>query len=121
MSFIILLVTMITSFAVVANSLIARYTICLNALCVVHGQRFQASASHSTYIFVLEQFGGAKEQSSGLLRAEILANIKEVNNPREESSTLARADGRIIEDAGFLDDCGLVVIVGAEAALLFFF
>lgn len=70
---------------------------------------------------MLEQFGGAKEQRSGLLRAEILADIKEVNDPREESSTLAWADGRIIEDAGFLDDCGFIVVVGTEAALLFFF
>lgn len=80
-----------------------------------------AGAGYSTYIFVLKQFCSAKEQRSGLLRAEMLANIKEVNNPCEESSTLARADGRIIEDAGFLDDCGLIVVVGAEAALLFFF
>lgn len=81
----------------------------------------QAGARHSTYIFVLEQFGGAKEQCSGFLRGETLANIQEINNPGEESSTLARADGRIIEDASFLDDCGLIVVVGAEAALLFFF
>lgn len=43
----------------------------------------QAGARHSTYIFMLEQFGSAKEQRSSLLRAEILANIKEVNDPRE--------------------------------------
>lgn len=81
----------------------------------------QAGARHSTYIFMLEQFGGAKEQRGSLLRAEILANIQKVNDPGEQSSTLARADGRIIEDAGFLDDRSFIVVVGAEAALLFFF
>ena len=70
---------------------------------------------------MLEQLGCAEEQRGGLLRAEALANIQEVDNPREESSTLPRADGRIIEDASFLDDCGFIVVVGAKTALLLFF
>ena len=70
---------------------------------------------------MLEKFSGAEEQRSCLLRAEMLANVKEVDHPREESSALAGTDGRVIKDAGFLDDCGFVVIVGAESALLFLF
>lgn len=71
------------------------------------------AAGHSTYVFVLEELGSAKEQRCRLLRGEGLANVKEVHNPREEGSALARADGRIIEDAGFLDYCCFIVVVGA--------
>lgn len=80
-----------------------------------------ASARNSTHIFVLKQFCSSKEQRSALLRAKVLANVEKVDNPREESSALAWADGRVIEDAGFLDDCGFVIVVRAEAALLLFF
>jgi hypothetical protein len=74
-SFIILLVTMITSSAVVASSLIARYTICLKALLQdmswpLHGNKKRIG----TYVLVLKQLCRSKEQRYGLpgLRVESL-------------------------------------------------
>ena len=70
---------------------------------------------------MLEQLRRAKEQSCGLLGAERLADIEEIDDAREQRSTLAGAYGGFIEDAGFLDGGGFIVVVSAEAALLVLF
>ena len=70
---------------------------------------------------MLEQLRGPKEQRRRLLRVERLADIEEIHDPREQSSALARAYGGFIEDAGLLNDGSLVVVIGAEAALLILF
>ena len=75
----------------------------------------------STYVLVLEQLRRPKEQRRRLLRVESLADIKKVDDAREQSPALARAYGGFIEDASLLDDGCLVVVVCAEAALLVLF
>lgn len=70
---------------------------------------------------MLEKLRGSKEQSSGLLRTECLADIKQVDYPREECPAFPRTDGGIIENASFLNDGSFVVVVRAETALFFFF
>ena len=120
----ILLVTMITSSAVVANSLIARYTACRSALYTNQCQVKQLLSRVKyivTYILVLEELRSAKEQRSGLLGIECFADIEKVYDPSEKSSTFPRAYGGFIEDAGLLNYCGLVVVIRAEAALLVLF
>ena len=77
--------------------------------------------ARDTHILVLEQLRCPKEQRCGLLCVERLADVEEVDDAGKQGSALARAYGRFIEDAGFLDDGGLVVVVGAEAALLVLF
>ena len=120
----ILLVTMITSSAVVANSLIARYTACRSALytnqCQVK-QLLTRVKYTATYILVLEELRSAKEQRSGLLGIECFADIEKVYDPSEKSSAFPRTYGGFIEDAGLLNDGSLVVVIGAEAALLILF
>ena len=70
---------------------------------------------------MLEQLRRPKEQRCRLLRVERLADIEKVNDAREQSPALARAYGGFIEDASLLDDGCLVIVVGAEAALLVLF
>ena len=123
----ILLVTIITSSAVVASSLIARYTACRSAgYKIQHHNRHLISitSKHNTaitYILMLEQLRRPKEQRRRLLRVERLPDIEQVHYTREQSPAFARADGGFIEDAGLLDDGRLVVVVRAEPALLILF
>ena len=70
---------------------------------------------------MLEQLRRAKEERRRLLGVERLAGIEQVDDAGEEGPALPRAYGRLIEDAGLLDDGRLVVVVSAEAALLVFF
>ena len=120
----ILLVTMITSSAVVANSLIARYTACRSALYTNQSQVKQLLSRVKftmTYILVLEELRSAKEQRSGFLGIECFADIEKVYDPSEKSSAFPRAYGGFIEDAGLLNDGSLVIIIRTEAALLVLF
>jgi len=76
-SFMILLVTIITSSEVVASSLIAKYTICRSALCSeVSLKKLCLSQFQNTHVFVLEQLCSSKKQSRRLLRAKSLADIE---------------------------------------------
>lgn len=67
----------------------------------------------ATHVLVLEQFGGAKEQGCGFLCCEVLADVQQVYDAGEQRPTLSWTNGRFIEDAGFLDDGGFVIIVRA--------
>ena len=70
---------------------------------------------------MLEQLRRPKEQRRRLLRVERLSDIKQVHDARKQGPAFARADGGFIEDAGLLNDGSLVVVIGAEAALLILF
>lgn len=70
---------------------------------------------------MLEQLRRTKEQCRRLLGIKRFADIEEVHDASKEGSALARADWRLVEDAGLLDDGRLVVVVRAEAALLVLF
>lgn len=61
---------------------------------------------------MLEQLGDAKEQGSGLLCCERLADIEQKHDPSQKRSTFPRGDGRFIEYSSFLDHDGLVVVEG---------
>jgi len=74
-----------------------------------------------TYILMLEELRRSKEQRGGLLCAKRLANIKQVDNAGEEGPAFPWADWRVIENAGFLDDGCLVVIVRTETTLFLLF
>jgi hypothetical protein len=122
MSFMILLVTIMTSSAVVASSLMARYTICLKALFIdmswtLHGNRKRIE----TYILVLEEFCCPKEQRCGLLRAEGLPNVKQIDNASQEGPAFPGANWRVVENTGFLNNRCLVIIVRTKATLVLLF
>lgn len=70
---------------------------------------------------MLEQLGSSKEQSSGFLSVEGLADIEQVDDARKEGSTFSWANWRLVEDSCFLDDCSFIVVVGAEPALVLLF
>lgn len=70
---------------------------------------------------MLEQFRCSKEECRRLLRSKSLPDIKQVHYSREECSAFSRTNWRFIENPGFLDDGGFVVIVGAEPALVLLF
>ena len=52
---------------------------------------------------------------------EIIPDIKQINDAREQRSAPSRADGRVIEYASLLNDRGLVVVIRADASLLLLF
>lgn len=52
---------------------------------------------------MLEQLCDSEEEGGGLLGAESLADIEQVDNLCEEDSALSRTDRRLVEDARFLD------------------
>lgn len=66
-----------------------------------------------THVLVLEQFCGAKEQGGSFLCCEVLADVEQVYDAGEQRPTLSWANWRFIEDAGFLDHGGFVIIVRA--------
>lgn len=70
---------------------------------------------------MLEQLRSTEKQRSSLLGIECFADIEKVYDPSEQGSTFPRAYGGFVEDAGLLNDSGLVVVVRAEAALLILF
>lgn len=79
------------------------------------------ACSFSTHIFVLEQLCRSEEQRGGFLSGERLADIEQVDDTCEECPALPWADRRVIEDASLLNDCGLVVIIGAETTFFVLF
>ena len=52
---------------------------------------------------MLEQLCDSEEEGGGLLGAESLADIEQVDNLCEEDSALSGTDRRFVEDARFLD------------------
>lgn len=60
---------------------------------------------------MLEKLGGTEEQRRGFLSTESLPYIENIHNAREEVAAFSRAYRRIVEDAGLLDDGGLVVVI----------
>ena len=70
---------------------------------------------------MLEELRSTKEQRSSFLGIECFADIEKVYDPSEKSSAFPRTYGGFIEDAGLLNDGSLVVVIGAEAALLILF
>jgi hypothetical protein len=69
---------------------------------------------------MLKKFGDAEEQGGRFLRIEVLPDVEKVDNARKQCSTSSWTDWRFVEDAGFLDDGGLVIVVRADADLLLF-
>lgn len=67
---------------------------------------------------MLEEFCRSKEQRCCLLRPKSLSHIEQIDNPRQESPAFPWTDWRIIEDTSLLDDCGFVVVVRAQTALV---
>ena len=77
-SFMILLVTIMTSSAVVASSFMARYTACRRALYQIFLNFISALTNwhkFGTYILMLEEFRNTKEQCRRLLGTEALPDI----------------------------------------------
>jgi hypothetical protein len=73
-----------------------------------------------THVLVLEQLGGSKKQSCGLLGSKILANVQQVHDASEQRPAFSWANWRFIENTGLLYDCSFVIVVGAETLLLLF-
>lgn len=61
---------------------------------------------------MLKQLRHPKKQRRRLLRGKALSDIQEEHDPRQEGTTFPWGDGRLVEDAGFLDDGGFVVVEG---------
>lgn len=64
-----------------------------------------------TYVLGLEQLGDAEEQLSRLGGAKGLAQGDKVKDLGQERAAFAGIDGRLVEDACLLEDCGLVKVV----------
>ena len=101
MSFMMLLVTMIVSSAVVASSFMARYTICRNALWWMDGrvreEKKKTWLVNKTDVLVLKQLGGAKKEGGGLMRSKCLSDVEQINHACEESSAFPWVDGGVVE------------------------
>ena len=69
---------------------------------------------------MLEELRRTEEQRRSLLRAKRFTNIKQVHDLRKQRSASSRADGRLVEDPGLLNDSGLVVIVLVDPGFLVF-
>ena len=96
MSFMMLLVTMMVSSAVVASSLMARYTICRNALWSTKVRVWscqEQKSKESTDVLVLEELGGAKEQCRRLLRSKRFSDVEQIYHASEERSAFPGVDG----------------------------
>jgi hypothetical protein len=70
------------------------------------------------HVFVLEQLGCSKEKGRSLVCPKGLSNIKQIHNACKEGPAFSWANGRLVEDSSFLSNSGLVVIVGAQAAVI---
>lgn len=61
---------------------------------------------------MLEELCHTEEQSRGLLGSESLSNIEQEYDSRQKRSAFTGRDGRFVEDSGFLNDDGLVMVEG---------